>query len=518
MAEERIGKNGEAVGTAAYFEKLNRAWGMDKFFPDPREHHYLAETDALAGRVNWALDELHRDLKDNALNLPYIHGDLRKETADFVRGLDGVCSFLRKGGNRANDCLSLLELRDYGTRPKSRVSVKEITAAAAKIQKLGSMWRSDIQMMLKKARDYGLRSLSGDAKRVELVKSLSQKENREFYGDVLRLLDFEKKKGVFAKCGRILCSREYIVQLEGKVFFGGMSNLPRGGRYGYVETLRYALCGVRDEIDRDLFANGQMLSVENLNKLQAVSGDFERLIGRGFPDRFKSAITNVRSPRGLLLERDAQVLNEDDMALMRALNNEYLYYEQQGNEPVMRALGYEAVKIRRRDVYFDQYNRGPYANLEGYEADDRIDVKNNVLGLGDVWVLGGETDDTEKMEDVRKELSVGKLGGGLNFLLFFCKLYPEQRAKACLEIGDVWIQIADDTNPLGQERHSWYKRDGTYITSSHQYLHASTPLPHTINPDIELESQWNLIKEYAKELMENKLLDIAKKGIPKKNG
>jgi len=172
MAEERVGKNGEAVGTAAYFEKLNRAWGTDRFFSDLRAHRYLEEANALAGRVNWGLDEMHRDLKNNALNLPYIPEGLRRETADFVKGLDGVRSFLRKGGSRANDCLSLLELRDYGTRPKSRASVKEITEAAGKIQKLSSMWQADIQGMLKKARDYGLKNLSGDGKKVEVVKGL----------------------------------------------------------------------------------------------------------------------------------------------------------------------------------------------------------------------------------------------------------------------------------------------------------------------------------------------------------
>ena len=171
-----------------------------------------------------------------------------------------------------------------------------------------------------------------------------------------------------------------------------MRYLPKGGTYEYAENIKYALNSILDIIRTDLFANGQYLSVENINKLKLVSDDMIKLIGKGFEDKFKSALTDVVNVDGLMIDRDYQVLSGDDLALVKALNNEYLYYEQERNEPMMEALAYEVVKIRQKAVYYDQYNRGPYLNKEGYEQDSKIWVEAYVLSTGTAWSEGGKNE------------------------------------------------------------------------------------------------------------------------------
>ena len=163
-----------------------------------------------------------------------------------------------------------------------------------------------------------------------------------------------------------------------------LRHLPKGGAYEYVDNIKYALNSIRNTISADLFANGQYLSVENINKLKLVSDDMAKLINKGFDDKFNSALTDVANVDGLMIDRDYQVLSGDDLALVKALSNEYLYYEQERNQPVMEALAYEVVKIRQKAIYYDQYNRGPYLNKEGYESDTKIYIESYVMNQGNV--------------------------------------------------------------------------------------------------------------------------------------
>ncbi|PWL46532.1 MAG: hypothetical protein DBY45_02335, partial [Clostridiales bacterium] len=327
MSTERIGKNGLVVGTAAYFEELNKNSMFKWIFTDPRDHHYWDQLSGFADRVISVLEEIHQDLKNNAQVLGYFPSDDRQETIDFVEGLSGICSFMRKSTSTADSCLSLLELRDYSTRPKSQADRREIFEAVAQIQKEGYMWQSDVENMLKKARDYGLRNLSGDEEKLSFIKGLYREESKDFYDDVLLLLEYQNRPDHFkGKCNCTLCSKNYIFNLLLKTGIAdiSMSDLPKGGTYEYAENIKYALRGICDTISDDLFANGQYLSVENINKLQLVSDDMTKLISRGFDSLFKSAITDVVNVDGLILDRDYEVLSGDDLALVKALSNEYL--------------------------------------------------------------------------------------------------------------------------------------------------------------------------------------------------
>jgi len=210
-----------------------------------------------------------------------------------------------------------------------------------------------------------------------------------------------------------------------------------------------------------------------------------------------------------LLERDAQVLSEDDMALMRALNNEYLYYEQQRNEPVMRALGYEAVKIRRRDVYFDQYNRGPYANLEGYEGDGEVSVEAYVMSPGTAWLYGGENEGADFAFSVETLIIPGNVTTVLDLLQAFLSFTDEQKAKLVLEEGDVEIQVND--HYLYIKRNSFYKRDGTHVFSETRGWHKKSPMKYEViddvNPDLDLRSLAETFQEVVKGQLTSELLE-----------
>ncbi|MBC8559011.1 hypothetical protein [Fumia xinanensis] len=215
-------------------------------------------------------------------------------------------------------------------------------------------------------------------------------------------------------------------------------------------------------VSDDLFANGQYLSVENINKLQLVSDDMTKLISRGFDSLFKSAITDVVNVDGLMLDRDYEVLSGDDLALVKALSNEYLYYEQQRNEPVMERLAYEVVKIRRKTEYFDRYNTGVYVNREGFEQNS-IYLMAHIISAGETGP-NAESDPVATYIMEKAKLLMLPVAKVLDTLSFLTSLEGKERVKYVLEAGDVEIEIID--YGMDNHRNSFYKRDGTFVVSS----------------------------------------------------
>ena len=493
MSTERIGKNGQVVGTAAYFEELNTNSMFKWIFTDPKDHHYWDQLSGFADRVISALEEMHQDLKNNAQVLGYFSSDLLNETADFVQGLSGICSFMKKSTSEADACLSFLELQDYSTRPKSGADKKEIFKAVAEIQKEGNMWQSDVIRLLEKARDYGLGYLSGDEDKLSFIKGLYGEESRDFYDDVLCLLQYQNRPDHFkGKCNSTLCSKEYIFYFQRKTGIADISmhDLPKGGTYEYAENIKYALNNIYDIISDDLFANGQYLSVESINKLKLVSDDMTKLISKGFDDKFKSALTDVVNVDGLVLDQDYFVLSEDDLALVKALSNESLYYEQERNEPVMKALAYEVVKIRQKAIYYDQYNRGPYLNKEGYEQNN-VYLMAHIISAGEIG-SNAEYDPITTYIIEKAKLLMAPVAEALDVLSLLVSFEGQERVKYVLETGDIEIEVID--YDMDNHRTSYYKRDGTFVVSS---LWAKKN-DYTANPDIKPISKTEIGLDYLK--------------------
>lgn len=85
-----------------------------------------------------------------------------------------------------------------------------------------------------------------------------------------------------------------------------------------------------------------------------------------------------------------------------------------------------------------------------------------------------------------------------------------------MEIGDIRIQVWDDTLSAQVIRDSCYKRDGQYIVSEMTNEYYDTSIKDIINPDISLESKWELIKEFALVNLGDYAFELSKWRMPKK--
>ena len=441
MSENNIAKNGQVLGSSAYFEELNKNCVMRGIFTDCRDYHYVDQLEAFSERIKGNLIEIYDDLKSYSRVLPYLPDEHKKELAKFIKNVDDAHSALKTSTTKAYDCITLLELRDYSTRPKSNADFSKIRDVADEIQRERYFSLSDIVEILRKAKDYGIRDASSDTAKIIYVTELCG-EDKDFYDDVLLLLYYRNRLKHFeGKCGKAVCSKDYLEYYKSKIFTFEIPLTHLYGNDNYADSIKQALDGIFEEIKADIETSNACLSVEYINKLKSVSDDFEKLIGKGFSDKLDTEITGLSNIDGLLLDRDFEVLSDDDLAVVKALNNEYLYYEQKQDKAIMEAIGYEIVKIRQKDIYFDMYNPGPFVNRSGHKPNDNIKVLKSVLGTGDVWLLGGKTTETEILETIRSFLSVGKVGALFDFLLFVSSLDKVVRARACLEIGDIRIQV-----------------------------------------------------------------------------
>jgi len=496
MSEKNIGKNGQEVGTAAYFETINKKSIMRGVFTDCGDHHYVDQINGFSERIKSALEEIYDDLKSYARVLQHLPDECRREMVKFVKGVDDVNTLLKKGTTKAYDCISLLELRDYNTRPKSNADIRKIRDVADEIQRERFFRCSDIVEILRKAKDYGIRYVSGDTAQIIYVTELCG-EDKDFYDDVLLLLYYRNRLKHFeGKCGKAVCSKDYLAYHKSKIF---ASELPissvSGSSYNYADNMRRALDNIYEEIKGDLEVSNSYLSVENINKLNLVSDDFEKLIGKGFSDKLDTEITGVSNINGLLLDRDFEVLSDDDLAVVKALNSEYLYYEQKQDKSVMEAIGYEIVKIRQKDIYFDRYNPGPYVDKVGYRQDERIIVNAYVMSRGMAWSEGGVDETNDMLYSIISLLDITGVVGVLDYLLFFLSLSKEQRAKKVLAEGDINISIRDWYASTDKE--SFYKRNGMHIVSDVDYWLEDKSLDKTIiNPDIEVQKFLDIAKEF----------------------
>ncbi len=79
MSENNIAKNGQAFGSAAYFEEINKSCVMCDIFTDCRDYHYCDQLDEFSERIKENLTEIYNDLKSYARVLPYLYDESRKE-------------------------------------------------------------------------------------------------------------------------------------------------------------------------------------------------------------------------------------------------------------------------------------------------------------------------------------------------------------------------------------------------------------------------------------------------------
>ncbi len=170
-------------------------------------------------------------------------------------GLYDICKMTSASGGRYSDCVSILSLSDSDTRPKSRADDREIEDAVKMVRDSGFLSHSERMDVIRKAMDWGERAADGNTEQVLFLRAVAKGKDREFFGDVwLKLLYADDPRQFTGRCGRVICTQEYIDHIEQHIFGRDIPNY-YGGRNGdraYGRLITSSQENIAKEIEWDL--------------------------------------------------------------------------------------------------------------------------------------------------------------------------------------------------------------------------------------------------------------------------
>lgn len=222
-----MGKNGYEVGSVDYFKNLNEKSIvgdlMREFCGSSSSTQYSKAVDGVCKRAQDAIYDIHSDLKKHAAFLRYFPKSERDSLTLVVKGLDELLklgSYTRN--STANACVSLLTLQSSETKPKSRESMQNLEAAAKLVKNGGKVrvtYATGYDLIKRAASDGMQRAAGSDLNKQAFFNAVVGNRSKEFVQDLWALMQYQKEKHrLTGRCGKVICSRDYMDKIEAQVF------------------------------------------------------------------------------------------------------------------------------------------------------------------------------------------------------------------------------------------------------------------------------------------------------------
>lgn len=260
MVECLKGENGYAVGGGYYLRVMHDKSFLGKALKDVNRGLYYEALRELAKRTQSVVREVEEDLKKYSKILRYIPQNDRENLIKVIDGLVGVCQMTGSSASHHRDCIRMLNLSDGATKSYSGSNQREIDKIYTLINKGGksSLSKSERLEIIKKAGDTRntIRAISRGSKERELyLQEVGFGRNREIFKDAWIKYQYgNNPKKYTGKCGKVICSTEYIEYIEQQVF---KMEIPKifGGRYGnrkYTTYIKDTLKAIAKTIEHDM--------------------------------------------------------------------------------------------------------------------------------------------------------------------------------------------------------------------------------------------------------------------------
>lgn len=257
MSKELIGKNGKIVGSAAYFQEMNRNCKIAEVVKVPKEYQYFDGCKELARSCKEIVSVIYQDVKKCADILAFLPEKDRQETAELAKAIGEISRQWGSASGDVNQIVSLVLLSASASKRKSSESMGMIEKTERKLRSTtGSSFSMSekINLLQKAVSGTVFQAASNDAKKLEFLMSIEQGKGKGFLQDVLHYYDYlNHQRNYVGKNGKVVCSREYNQDVQKKAFFRGF---PRVYSYGhpkkYVSEIQNMLKKVCDELSNDL--------------------------------------------------------------------------------------------------------------------------------------------------------------------------------------------------------------------------------------------------------------------------
>lgn len=257
MSKELIGKNGKIVGSAAYFQEMNRNCKITEVMKVPKEYQYFDGCKELARSCKEIVSVIYQDVKKCADILAFLPEKDRQETAELAKAIGEISRQWGSASGDVNQIVSLVLLSASASKRKSSESMGMIEKTERKLRSTtGSSFSMSekINLLQKAVSGTVYQAASNDAKKLEFLMSIEQGKGKGFLQDVLHYYDYlNHQRNYVGKNGKVVCSREYNQEMQKKVFFRGFSRVYSYGHpKKYVSEIQNMLKKVCDELSNDL--------------------------------------------------------------------------------------------------------------------------------------------------------------------------------------------------------------------------------------------------------------------------
>lgn len=258
MGKELTGQGGYIVGSQSYFHNLNEKTFIASLMQNKSETAYYTALESVSGKIYAMFDEIYSDLAEHIQIVQYIPKNDRENLTKVILGLYDVCKITSGNGGKCDDCIRILTLSSYETRSKSNATDREIDEAVQVILNGRYLNSSDRMNTIKRAIEWGENdAINGSTEKREFLSAVMHGRSREFLGDVwLKLLYTNNTKEFTGRCGRVICTSEYIDHIEQHVFGGNIPNYYTycGGDRAYGNLTIQSLSTIASTLVSDLQA------------------------------------------------------------------------------------------------------------------------------------------------------------------------------------------------------------------------------------------------------------------------
>ena len=183
MSKELIGKNGKIVGSAAYFQEMNRICKITEVMKVPKEYQYFDGCKELARSCKEIVSVIYQDVKKCADILAFLPEKDRQETAELAKAIGEISRQWGSASGDVNQIVSLVLLSASASKRKSSESMGMIEKTERKLRSTtGSSFSMSekINLLQKAVSGTVYQAASNDAKKLEFLMSIEQGKGKGF--------------------------------------------------------------------------------------------------------------------------------------------------------------------------------------------------------------------------------------------------------------------------------------------------------------------------------------------------
>ena len=259
MSKEAVGQNGAVLGSADYWDRINRSTYIGTVMQRTSETEYFEAIKQIGQRAASAIDSIYADLQKSKKTIHNISFSDRNALSRQVQALGDVCSLSATSFWHSTECLSLLHQSDFPNNNFSWFDESSVRSAIDQIKNNPDFFASECLSIVRKAADWGIESASdNDKRKVKFLEGVSQRKGRDFLRHVLEVYQDEQDTSVpVGSNGAAIGSSDYLQRIEHDVFLSDLSMMysARFGSPDYTSLLRDFLDSIAHTMEQDLRRN-----------------------------------------------------------------------------------------------------------------------------------------------------------------------------------------------------------------------------------------------------------------------